>query len=573
MPGANNGGGGGGGAIRAGRAFVELFAEDNRLYRALDRVKARLQSFGSVTVKIGAAVGAAGLAGLAPLKPAIDGILEGGKLADAADAFGLTGEQASRLFGIMQAGGSDLRDATEGIVTFNQRIEDALNGTGEEAAKLFDGLGKSAEEFQAGNSADRFFKLIDALRQVPDPAKRVQLLLKAVGEDTGKNLIPLLSMSADEVRSLGDAFQQSGADLKAQREASRAYTMAVAGIGRVWREVVVALAPSLKQIAEGIGQAIGPIVQFISQNRETIVTVVAVAAGLAAAGATLVGFGAAMSAAGTAIGAVILVVKAMAAVVLALLSPIGLVVAAVAGLAYVFRDELMEAAKEAWGYLSETFAGVGTAATETWEGIVAAVRKGDLELAFKIAGAGIRAIWAELMLGLRKGWNDFVRWLVGFLKNNPWILPAIGAAVGFAMGGPAGALAGAGAGGLAALAINEFSDEIVRGLSIDLTDATKAVAKARAELRGLVDRAKEPAAGGGPAPDALISPGELAKRQAALVPLAGQRGAFNAAQAAQQFAQGDTFERRQEKRLDAIVKNTADAVRAMLDIGKGLVLR
>ena len=53
MPAARGGGGGGSGAVRAGRAFVELFAQDNKLYRALDAASARLKQFGAMSAKIG----------------------------------------------------------------------------------------------------------------------------------------------------------------------------------------------------------------------------------------------------------------------------------------------------------------------------------------------------------------------------------------------------------------------------------------------------------------------------------------------------------------------------------------
>lgn len=566
------GGGGGGAAIKAGRAFVELFAEDNKVYRALDRLKGRFQSFGKMTAKIGLGAAGVGAGALVGLKPAIDGLGEAGKIADLADVFGISAEKASRLFGILGAAGSDLRDAQEGLATLNQRVNDALTGKGEEAAELFKELGVSAQEFAGLDTADRLYRLIDAVKASESPLGKLGLLMKGVGEDTGKNLSSLLTLSADQMRELGDASQSGAADLQSARDASRAVGLASASISRVWREVAVAIAPTVQEIAGNVVHAARTVGQFVANNREAVVAVAAAAAGLAAGGVALIGFGAAVSAAGTAVGLVVAGLKLLAAGVALLLSPIGLVVAAAGGLAYLFRNELMGAAREAWGYLAELFAGVGSAAVETWGGIVAAVQKGDLELAMRVAAAGVDAVWQELMLGLRKGWNDFVRWLVGFLKNNPWVLPAIGAAVGFAVGGPGGALAGAAAGGLGALAVNEFSDEIVRGLSVDLTEATAAVAKARAELRGLVAEAKAPGGGRPVAEAPKYGPGGRPLTPADLGVVAS-RGTFGGSQLKQQLAQGDTFQKRQQKVQDAIKDNTKRAADAAEAMAKGPVFK
>lgn len=408
MAGVGNSGGGGGGAVRAGRAFVELFADDNRVYRALDRLRARFQKFGSITAKAGAGLGAAGLTALAPLKPALDSITESSKLGDTADAFGLTAEKASRLFGIMQAGGSDLRDATEGVVTFNQRISDAIEGKGEEAVGLFKDLGKSADSF-SGDTSDKFFQLLDALRQVPDPAKRVQLLLKAVGEDTGKNLIPLLSMSADQVAELGDAFQQSGEDVKASREATRAYNLAVAELGKVWREASAAVIPIVKDVATEVRAAAKPVGEFVAKNRESLRVVIAVAAGLAGAGAALVALGGAAGLAATVIGGAAVAAPALAAGVALILSPVGLVVAGFvalgAGLAYLLAQT--DAGAEFFGWIGNGFRGAADTAKTAWGGIVDALRAGDLSLAARVALAGLEVAWGQLWLNLKMAWIGF----------------------------------------------------------------------------------------------------------------------------------------------------------------------
>lgn len=399
--------------IRAGAAYIELFVKDNRLTRGLTAAAAKLKAFGAGLTGIGARVGAVGAAALAPIVPVLETLNEQTKLAGAADAFGLSAEKASRLFGLMQAGGSDIRDATEGLVTFNQRVSDALSGTGAEAAKLFQGLGVSAKEFAGLDSADRFYRLLDALRAVPDPAKRVQLLLKAVGEDTGKNLIPVLSMSEEEVRALGDAFEQSGADLQQARATNRAYMLAVAQLSTVWREVVAAVAPAIRDLAEWVSRAVQPVVAWVRQNRAAVKTAALVAAAVFGIGAALVALGAAVSLAGFAISGLVSLFSALGTVIGvigsvlgALASPIGLVVAALVGLGYLFVTQT-DAGQRMVDELSAGFRSFAETAKTAWGGIVAAVQAGDLELAAKIALAAVNLEWAKAVLWWTEKWNAF----------------------------------------------------------------------------------------------------------------------------------------------------------------------
>ncbi|MBM3982764.1 MAG: phage tail tape measure protein [Planctomycetes bacterium] len=401
------------GGIRAGAAYVELFVQDNRLTRGLTAAAGKLKAFGASLMGIGVRVGAVGAAALAPVVPALETLNEQAKLASAADAFGLSAEKASRLFGLMQAGGSDVRDATEGLVTFNQRVSDALSGTGEEAAQLFRSLGVSAKEFAGLDSADRFYKLLDALRAVPDPAKRVQLLLKAVGEDTGKNLIPVLSMSEDEVRALGDAFEQSGADLQQARETNRAYVLATAQLSKVWREVVAAVAPAIRDLAEWVTRAIKPVIEWVRQNREAVKTAALIAAVVFGVGGALVALGAAVSLAGFAISGLVSLFSALGTVISvvgsilgALVSPIGLVVAALIGLGYLFVTQT-DAGQQMVDELSAGFMSFAETAKTAWGGIVAAIQAGDLELAAKVALAAVNLEWAKAVLWWTEKWNAF----------------------------------------------------------------------------------------------------------------------------------------------------------------------
>lgn len=428
MAGLSGGGGGGASGVRAGRAYVEMFLKADGVGRALDRVQDRFKKFSGITLKAGAVVGGLGAGITAAFKPAMDALGEQAKIADLAELFGISGEKASRLFGIMAAGGSDLRDAQEGLATFGQRVNDALSGKGEEAQELFKELGVGAEEFAGLDTADQFYKLLDAIKASNSPLGHLGLLMKAVGEDTGKNLSSVLQLNADQMRELGDAFETSTGDLNAAREAARQQTLAMASLKKVWAEVATAVAPVVKEMAERFTENLKPVMAFVRGNRELFATALKVGGALAVAGAAIVALAPAIGGVagavaglvalgGSAFGAVVATVKLLAAAVGALLSPVGLVTAAVAGLGYLWVTQTdsgaaaFEAVKGAAGslveYLKGAFGTVAAVGAEAWGGIVAAVQKGDLQLAAEIGLTALQLLWAKALGEMTDKWNGF----------------------------------------------------------------------------------------------------------------------------------------------------------------------
>ena len=404
---ALGGGGAGGGsrAISAGGAFVRLFTDDIALRRGLESARRRVAAFGvsmakAGTVAFGAASGAAGLVGW----KAIDTLGDTAKLAATADAFGLTAESASRLFGIMGSAGSDIRDATEGIVTLGQRVSDALSGKGEEAADLFTKLGVGAKEFAGLAPDQQFYKLLDSLRAVQDPALRVQLLLKAVGEDTGKNLIPLLGQSAEEVQELGERFETSAAEMAAARGATAAYAKATALLEQAWRQVAVSLAPAVVLVSDLVSRAATAAAQFVRENRALVLGAAAGVGVLGAAGAALVGLGTALSLAAVA-------AKGLAAGLGLVFSPLGLVAAAVGGLGYLYATQTTQG-QAFVETLGTQFSQLKADAVAAVGGVTDALSAGDLELAGRVAMAGLNVAWQAGLVVLQSGWNQFKAFFV-----------------------------------------------------------------------------------------------------------------------------------------------------------------
>lgn len=553
----NSGGGGGGGNVRAGRAFVELYAKDSGVLRALDKIKARANAFAGVTARAGAALGSAGVAGLAPVLSAVSTLREQSDTLATATALGIDPEKASRLFGILKAGGSDLRDAAEGIAQFGGRIEDALTGKGEEAAELFAKLGVSAAEFVGLDAADQMYKLMDAIKGGVDPADHLRVLMKAVGEDTGKNMMKVLSLSADEMARLGDASGMTREDLEAAKRASLEYTIASAGISRAWGAVVAALAPAITDLARLVQDGARAVAEFLRENKGVVTTAAAVAAGLAATGAALVAVAAAAKAAATAVGLLSSAVSLLVKGVALLATPGG----AVFGLGAVLVSQ-SESGRRAFSALSETLTTVGATFKETWGGILSAASKGDLELAFRVAGKGIEVAWRQMLAGMAKAFNDFVR-------ANREVLTALAAvAGGVKVGklgmrlGPAGGAIGAtlGAAG-AAVAADEALEALLR--ASDPTGLDAAAKRAQAELKALLATAAAPAVtAGAPGSDADKYLTYKQRTDPARFQV-GASGSFTAAQAAQRFGFSDSVpvkQLAQQRRIAVATEATAAGI-------------
>jgi hypothetical protein len=398
--GGGSGGGGSAGAIRAGGAFVELFTKDNLLKRGLNFAQRKLQSFAAVTAKIGAGLAISGIARGGVLGfLSVDKLGDIGKLKDTADAFGLTAEKASGLFGVMKAAGSDTRDATEGLVTLGKNVKDSLAGTGETAKKLFDGLGVSAQEFANLDPADQFYKLHEALRAVQNPAQRVDLLLAAVGEDTGKNLIRTLSMTTDELKAQAAGFALTSEEMESAREASRAWAGAMASVDKVLNQVALSMAEIVKTTSEMFGKVAGQVAEFVKQNQFLVVGFAAAAAASVALGAALLVLAGAAAGLGVVLGAVATGLSVVGVALGVLLTPFGLVAAAVAATVVAFVL-MTDVGRETFGALLET-------ARTTFGGIADALKAGDLQLAWDVALAGLNVAWRKVIAEMTAVWNGF----------------------------------------------------------------------------------------------------------------------------------------------------------------------
>jgi len=391
--------------IRAGRAFVELTLRD-KIEQGLRRAQKRLQTFGASLRAVGtqlAAVGTAGLVGFAGMVAIF------AKTADSLDKMskrtGVSVEALSELGFAAEQSGSNLADVEQVVKRMQRSLVDAEDG-GNEAADAIKAMGLSAKDLLKLNPEDQLAAFADALAGIEDPTRRSALAQIALGKSATK-LLPLLSGGAagmnelrQQARDLGLTVTTADASLGAK------LTDTMNELRKSAKAVAFVIGASLAPLVNGLAKRIIPIVaatrRWIDINREVIKAIFKVTAIVTAAGAALITLGVLFASAGAIVGGLSSLLGLAAAAfvalkgaVLLLISPIGIVVAAIvaigASLIYI-----VGVGDKAIGFLVQQFRSLRDEVAESFRGIADAIASGDLALAAKIA-------WLTLKLAIERG--------------------------------------------------------------------------------------------------------------------------------------------------------------------------
>jgi hypothetical protein len=235
---------------------------------------------------------------------------------------------------------------------------------------------------------------------------------------TGTNLLPMFARGAKGIEELQEEARRLGLTMSAEdAKAAEDFTDALDKLWKVVKmgvfRVGAALAPVLQRLTDTITGVATKISAWIDRNRQLIVTVMQVAAAILAGGLALAALGTVISGLGSALGVLITVVtgvatvfKLLAGVIAFLLSPIGLVIAAVAALgAYLVYATGMGGKALTW--LGEKFNVLKEDALTAYQGIADALAAGDISLAAKILWLTLKMEWTRGINFLEKVWLNF----------------------------------------------------------------------------------------------------------------------------------------------------------------------
>lgn len=169
---------------------------------------------------------------------------------------------------------------------------------------------------------------------------------------------------------------------------------------RAWNQAILATQAAMLPLVKFVVPVVEAVRNFVQENGHLIQLA-------ALGGAALLGLGVAAKAAALALGIAAAAVGVLKVATLALLTPEGLLLAGIALLAV----ELLKGSQTVKDF-GDAFAAMAETAKEAWGGIVAAMQKGDLQLAGQIAMKGLELAWAQLMVAMTKLWVEFKKTIV-----------------------------------------------------------------------------------------------------------------------------------------------------------------
>ena len=187
--------------IRAGRAFVELFADDSKLVRGLRRAEKKLRAFGDSVRNFGLKLTALGSAMLAPLIASaklFSGY--GDQVAKMAKRTGLSVETLSELRFVATQTGTEFESLEMAFRKMQRSIYDAGRGLSTQV-DAFDDLGLTFADLDGLSPEDQFKLLADRISMIEDPTRKAAIAMSLFGR-TGTNLLPMFASGARGIEIL-----------------------------------------------------------------------------------------------------------------------------------------------------------------------------------------------------------------------------------------------------------------------------------------------------------------------------------------------------------------------------------
>jgi hypothetical protein len=183
------------------------------------------------------------------------------------------------------------------------------------------------------------------------------------------------------------------------------------------------LGPMLRGVTQYVTKLVAGLSRWVSQNTQLIRTAALIVAGVGALGVGLLTLSLAVTVAAKALGGLALITGAavqttglILTVLTSLLSPVGLVIAAVVALGAAILV-YTGAAGQAVDWLGKQFGRMRDAVMEVTEGISNALAAGDIALAAKILWLSLKLMWQEGVTALQRVWLAGKRFFVGIFHD------------------------------------------------------------------------------------------------------------------------------------------------------------
>lgn len=398
--------------VRAGGAFIEIFAKDSMVQATLLKVKKNFTDFGKQIRNIGLGSAGLGTALVAPLAASVQSFAtNGAAIDDMAQRTGLTSDSVQELSHVAEMSATNIEALEKGLLKMQRTIVEAGDGT-LEARKALNDMGTSFKDLKGLSPDQQLEKMADGLAKIKDPAARTAAAVAIFGK-AGAELIPLLSQGSAgiekfraEARSLGLVLDTGAIQAAAELD-DKLQTLKSSFRGVV-NQIGAALAGPALTLIQLMTNGAASVAKFVQANQGLVIGIALAGAALIAGGAAMIGLGVAISTVGTILGGMAAAWGAIGAAITAVAgSPLLLIIAGIGAVALLF-PQVREAASEAFGYLFGEFANLGAIFETTLGGIADAMSAGDLMLAAQVLWAGLNKAWLEGTANLRAIYRDLV---------------------------------------------------------------------------------------------------------------------------------------------------------------------
>jgi hypothetical protein len=425
-------------AIRAGRAFVELFLDDTKLAAGLKRSEQSLRAVGNAMVSVGQRALIAGSGIVASFALAANQFAQtGASLYEMSARTGVASSTLSKLGYAASQAGIDADAVGLSFKGMAKFLGQFATGDPKAAEAQLQNLHLTLGQLTQANPEQRFYLLADAVARIQDPTLRTAESLKVFGK-SGDAILPFLAEGPGHLRALGDEATALGLVWSVQDvAAAKGLQVAISTLWAVMKQTVNniggTVAPVFQGFARGVTDLLVPLNAWIKANPELFKSALQAGAAIAIAGAAIVAVGTTLQSAAFVLGgfgkawALVaglvsstfrLAMVGAASAIGFLLTPVGAVVGALVAFgAYLIYTSGL--AGQAVQFMRDEFASLLPSFTAAWQGIKDAVAGGDLRLAFQIAWDGIKLVWAQGTLYIEEIWYG-VKDVILHAWNDAW---------------------------------------------------------------------------------------------------------------------------------------------------------
>lgn len=381
--------------IRAGGGQWEL-SVGGPFAKQLKAAEEKIRSVSAGFAKAGAGLVGIGAGIGAPLLAAANNFAAvGDELNKMSGRTGVSVQSLSELKHALGQSGSNLTQFESSVRRMQANLLDFARGTGE-AKDAFGELGLSVSDLEGLSPEDQFLKIADALSKITDPSKQAALAMRIFGR-SGTSLLPMIQQGTEGIQALRKEARDLGIDMSDETAAdAAALTDAMAKMSKAFKQISInigaAVAPAITKAADKLAVFGANINKAVKANAPFIRTIGKIAVGMVAVGGALLGVSAALKG--------VAVLQPIVGAGWAIASgPVGLVVGAMAAAtagALAFTD----AGRGVASFLGSTF-------MQTFKGVSDALMSGNLELAGKVALAGLKLVWVKGTNAIVEAWGGF----------------------------------------------------------------------------------------------------------------------------------------------------------------------